>query len=444
MSTLLESGQVLDRTLSTEAMKTAALIAHRLADPEVVRTAMARSERVARYPFGWGGASLYSGHAGSALLFRQAARALPDDAERWQALAHEQLVSAVRSTHEEPLIDAGMAAGTAGLAIALADAAADDPRYRNALHGVDRKLCEQVLAAPAWRRATGVADGAYDVISGAAGLLARAAAAGPGEPMVQEAVGRLMADLVWLCTDQGENRPWFISPEHYPAEEYHQAYPHGYVNLGFAHGVPGPLAALALARIAGYGGEQVLATIRQVARYLVEAALDGEHGPAWAMGIPVEESGEERRQNLTPARMAWCYGNPGVSLALLHAATALDDQDLRGFAVRAFEGTLRRLAGHEHFGSATLCHGAAGMLAICACFARDTGSTLARRMLPTLTEAVLEHCDPDLPLGVQDLEQPGVLLDSPGLLTGAAGVALALWSVSVPLPARWERALLIA
>ncbi|MER5619975.1 lanthionine synthetase C family protein [Streptosporangium sp. NPDC002544] len=446
MSTLVESGHV-TKALSEAARKTAELIARRLADPEVVRLAVARSEQTARYPFGWGGASLYSGHGSSALLFRQAARALPDDAEHWRDLAHEQVVTAVRSTHEEPLADAGMAAGTAGLALVLADAASDDPRYEAAARGLDRKLADQVLTAASWRRAGGaggVADHDYDVIVGATGSLTRMADADSAEPVAAEAVRRLIDDLLWLCDGTGERRPWFIPPEFFPAEDYHEAYPHGYVNLGLAHGIPGPLAALALARRAGHGGEPVRTTIRQVADYLVDAAIADEHGPSWAMGIPLDASGAEHRHGLAPARVAWCYGTPGVACALLHAADALDDHALRRFASSALEGVLHRFAGEGHFSSATLCHGAAGLLAICARFARDTDSAVARRTLPVLTEAVLEHCDPDLPLGVQDLEQPGVLLDSPGLLTGAAGVALALWSVSVSASTRWERALLIS
>ncbi|MFC4534497.1 lanthionine synthetase C family protein [Sphaerisporangium dianthi] len=443
MSASLASEPVTDRALAAEAGKTAELIANRLADPEVVRAAVAQAEETARYPYGWGGASLYAGHAGSAVLFRQAARVLTDEAERWRELAHEHLLVAVRGTHEVPLMDIGLAAGSAGLAFAVADAAGEDPRYSNGLRNLDRKLCEQVAGTPSWRRDDGVADRDYDVIVGAASGLVRVAAADPADPAVKEAADRLLDDLMWLCAPRDGKRPWFIQPEFYPAEDYHETFPHGYVNLGLAHGVPGPLAALSLARVAGHGDDRLLATIRQVADYVVGAALMDDHGPTWPMGIPLTESGEEHRHGLSPARNAWCYGPPGVACALLHAATALDDPELREFAVLAVEGVLRRLTDHVHFGSATLCHGAAGMLAICARFARDTGSAVARRMLPVLTQAVLEHCDPGLPLGVQDLEQPGVLLDSPALLTGAAGVALALWSVSTPLPAGWERALLI-
>lgn len=107
--------------LAAEARSCAELLIRRLADPELVAEAVASSERSARYPFGWGGASLASGPAGSALAFRYAARVLPGEAADWAARSHQQLVDAVRSTHHLPLVERGLAAGTAGLALTFAD-----------------------------------------------------------------------------------------------------------------------------------------------------------------------------------------------------------------------------------------------------------------------------------------------------------------------------------
>jgi lantibiotic modifying enzyme len=438
--------------LATEARGCAELLIRRLADPELVAKAVANSEQTARYPFGWGGASLAAGPAGSALAFRYAARMLPDEAADWAARSHEQLIEAIRSTHELPLADRGLAAGTAGLALVLADCASDDARYATARRDLDAKLALQVIEAPTWRSETGVEDGDYDLVRGAAGVLAYLVSVPEPDALVRQAVDVLVDDLVWLCTPRPgrPGHPWFIPPEHYPPlGSYREDFPNGYVNLGLAHGIPGPLAALCLAASAGYRQHRLLDTIRHVASYLVAVSFADECGRTWGIGVPLTDAGipteieTPGRTDRTHPHNAWCYGAPGVACALLAAAQALADNDLRALAIDTFDGALRRVAAHGGFPSATLCHGAAGALAICVRFARDTGSVLARRALPTLTEQLLAHCDPDLLLGVQDLEQPGVLLDSPGLLSGSAGVALALWSASTAVPARWERALLI-
>lgn len=442
--------------LAAEARGCAELLTRRLAEPELVAEAVANSERTARYPFGWGGASLAAGPAGSAMTFRHAARMLPGEAADWAARSHEQLVEAVQYTHELPLTDRGLAAGTAGLALALADAASEDTRYTTARGTLDRKLALQVIEAPSWRSAQGVQDGDYDIVRGAAGVLAYLASVPQPDALVRQAVDVLVDDLVWLCTPRsdGVGHPWFILPERYPPlSGYQENFPHGYVNLGLAHGIAGPLAALCYAAsdfaasgftaTTGYRQHQILQTIRHVADYLVAVSFDDGRGRNWAMGVPLTSTGAQDQVDRTPTRTAWCYGAPGVACALLAAAQTLADSDLRALAIDTFDGVLRRVAEHGGFPEATVCHGAAGALAICVRFARDTESVLARRALPALTEQLLAHCDPDLLLGVQDLEQPGVLLDSPGLLSGSAGVALALWSAATGVPARWERALLI-
>lgn len=433
--------------LAVKAKTCAELLTRRLADPDLVAAAVASSEQRARYPFGWGGASLAAGPAGSALAFRYAARAVPGEAAEWAACAHQQILDAVHSTHEIPLAERGIAAGTAGLALTLADSADDDPRYDTTRRTLDRKLALQVIEAPPWRSEQGVRDADYDAVAGAAGVLAYLASSPQPDAMVRQAVDVLVDDLVWLCAPRpdGRGRPWFIPPEHYPPlVDYREHFPHGYVNLGLAHGIPGPLAALCFAAAAGYHDGVLLDTIRRTAGYLLEVSVTDGWGRTWATGVPLTSTGDERPPDHGPTRVAWCYGAPGVACALLAAAQTLADDDLRAAAVDTFEGVVRRMSAHGGLPSATLCHGVAGLLAICVRFARDTGSVLARRAVPTLTEQLLAHCDPGLPLGVQDLEQPGILLDSPGLLAGSAGVALALWSASLPVPARWERALLIS
>ncbi|WET81037.1 lanthionine synthetase C family protein [Amycolatopsis sp. QT-25] len=436
-----------DPSLNDRARECAELLVRRLADPELVAEAVARCDRAAQYPFEWGGASLFVGPAGTAVAFQNAARALPAEADYWRELAYRQLAAAARHTCDVPLAQCSMASGTAGLAFAFAQCAVDDPRYRPTLRKLSARLATQVLATPGPRGVNGVTDADYDLINGRAGILAQLCTDWRSDQLVEQAVGSLVDDLVWLCTPTSATgrEPWFIPPANYPPlEEYHEDFPHGYVNLGLAHGLPGPLAALSCAVLAGVRHERLPETIQHVAEYVIEFSLAEPDGPHWPTGVGLTDDGAEDRARRPPAAWTWCYGTPGVACALLKAGAALGDDGLRTAAVDAFEGFLRRLDKHSRFPSATLCHGGAGVLAICALFARETGSVLARDKLGLLLEQVLAHCDPALPLGVQELEQPGILLDSPALLSGSAGVALALWSATAPIGSGWERALLIS
>lgn len=428
------------------AEATALMLADRLADVDRVDQAVLSSESRAQFEFGWGGASLAAGPAGSALVFGTAAALQPDRADHWHDLAHRSLVDASSSTHEQPVSELGLAGGAAGLACAFAVCSRFEPRYVPTLTKLLDSLAAQVLAAPRHRPDHGVRDRDYDLVTGWAGTLVALGPNWSASPVVASAVASLTDDLVWLCGSR-TRRAWQIPPEHYPLPEYRKSFPYGYVNLGMAHGVPGVLAAAALTSSAGYPDDRLLALVADLADYLQEVAVEDRWGRNWTYGVPLDSNGGEDRETLrqtAPSRTAWCYGAPGVACALLLAAEALADDGLQRVAIEAAEGSLRRFADHDGFGSATVCHGAAGLLAVAARFAR-AGSPLADRMVPDLVGHVLDHCEEDLPLGVQDLEQPGVLLDSPGLLTGSAGVALALAGAARPdIDHGWERALVLS
>ncbi|CAM5489853.1 Nisin biosynthesis protein NisC [Streptomyces xanthochromogenes] len=402
--------------------------------------------------FLWGGVSLLAGETGTALTFRYAARAMPHEADHWNDLAQQRLAAVVRATHDEPVDEPGMAGGTAGLALALADFAADDPRYTPALTALDTQLAAQMAELPPGHTTSGdgVAFDAYDAVSGLSGILGHLAttptARLPEGAAVRAAAEQLTAELVALSgTRTAEGRPaWYVPPRHYPLDSYREEFPYGYVNLGLAHGIPAVLSALAIALRAGDRTPRLVETVRRIADYVVGVSFDDEWGRNWPTGVPLDASGAQRTTGLTRARAAWCYGAPGIAAALLNAAEALDDPELQDVAVDAYEAVLRRFEASDGFPSPTLCHGAAGLVVIGAEFARRTDSPRLRSSLAGLTDHLLDHCDPELPLVVRELESPGVQLDSPGILGGADGVALALWAVASPVEPRWARALLIA
>ncbi|WP_168200603.1 lanthionine synthetase C family protein [Allokutzneria sp. NRRL B-24872] len=408
--------------LAERARHTAKLLLTRLADPTVVADAVAASEQRATLPYGWGGPGLFVGHAGSALAFQAAHRAFPDEAAHWRGLAHQHLVTAAKASFDSPLNHAGMSSGTAGLAFAFADSLYEEPRYGGTLDKLNSQLADQVLDAPSWQGRDGVRDSDYDAISGAAGTLAHLSLVPEPDPLVRRATDSLVDDLSWLC--QGN---WVIPPRNFPLPEYAENYPHGYVNLGLAHGIPGAMAALAFAHRAGHRRDGVVEAIRHTADYLAGQSH------RWPAGIPLSESGAEVPDLAKPGRLAWCYGAPGVACALLNASITLGDNDLRQVAADGFAAALD---GFDGLPEATLCHGVAGVLVISTIFSVHTrGGPAAVEML---TEHLLSHCDKDFPLGVRENG-----LDDPGLLTGSAGVALALLTATGDIDRHWQRALLI-
>ncbi|KWT61009.1 lanthionine synthetase [Streptomyces albus subsp. albus] len=388
---------------------------------------------------GWYPPGLAQGQAGLALLHLYAARAGLGALDT--ACGH--IREAVLSTQVEPLEFHALFAGTSGLAFALADVTRDEPRFGPSLDRMHERLADQVLAAPPHRTERAVSDLDYDLVTGASGTLVHlSSVAAPGE-RVAEAAAALADYLIWLAgpaeTD-GTPRRWLITPAYYPpVGDYHAKYPHGYLNLGLSHGVPGVAAALAAAWEAGHRRPGHLEALDTLTRWVRDQAGFDAYGPTWSDGTPVDEHGREGTAGCGHDRIAWCYGAAGVAGALLTVASATDDDELRTAAVRAFDGVLAR-AEHIRPLSPTLCHGLAGLVMLTLDFA--PWSPAARDRLPQLVGQLLDAYDPDRPLGFADVEEPGRPVDDPGLLTGAAGVALTLLAAVGDQRPHWFRAFL--
>ncbi|MFE7289331.1 lanthionine synthetase C family protein [Streptomyces noursei] len=388
---------------------------------------------------GWYPPSLTHGQAGLALLHLYGARAGLGDLDA--AVAH--IREAVLATQVQPLESHGLFAGTSGLALALADVTRDEPRFRPSLDRLHEQLADQVLSAPPHRAERSVSDLDYDLITGAAGTLVHLSSVTEPSERVAEAVSALTDYLIWLAQPaeaSGTPHRWLITPGFYPpVGDYHASYPHGYLNLGLSHGMPGVVAALAAAWEAGHRRPGHLEAIGVLTCWIRgRADIDG-HGPLWSDGVPVDEHGKEIVADCAHDRIAWCYGTAGVAGALLTVASATGDEELHSAAVAAFDGVLAR-AEHIRPLSPTLCHGLAGLVMLALEFA--PWSAAARERLPKLVGQLLDRRDPDRPLGFADVEKPGHPVDDPGLLTGATGVALTLLAAIGEERPHWFRVFL--
>ena len=126
------------------------------------------------------------------------------------------------------------------------------------------------------------------------------------------------------------------------------------------------------------------------------------------------------------------------------AGLALGDTSLCQVAIEALEAVLRRPMAEWRIEAPTLCHGLAGLLAICLRFAHDTGNTRIREHIPVLVSRILSQYNPDFPLGFRDLEKGPRYIDQTVWLTGAPGTAMVLLAASLPVEPVWDRALLLS
>jgi lantibiotic biosynthesis protein len=437
----------LDAPTSTAALAVACEVGARVADPARVAGAVAAAARQTAHPASvhWRDHAVGQGHAGLAMLFGALDQHAPG--QGWDRTAHQHLTLAARAAETLPRPPAGLFAGLAGLGLVAVSLSGDGTRYRRLLAAVDQALVARIpaLTAAAARPPGGLAVRELDLISGLSGvgayLLLR-----PEAPGVAGALRAVLGSLVTLTGSDRSGPRWRTPPDRLSPEE-RSRYPDGYLNCGLAHGIPGPLAVLSLALRDGVDLPGLRDAVARTAAWLAAHGTDDPSGPSWPNAIPLPgPSGATAPVPAGRARAAWCYGGAGVAAALRLAGDALGPAGTgyHGLAVAALSAALPGPVGEGGPGSPTFCHGRAGLLAVTSTFARATGDDGFRRAAAGMAAGLLAGFDPDSPLGYRDVETGGRLVDQPGLLTGAPGVALALLGAASPAEPTWARLFLLA
>jgi type 2 lantibiotic biosynthesis protein LanM len=182
---------------------------------------------------------------------------------------------------------------------------------------------------------------------------------------------------------------------------------------GFAHGAAGVAWSL-LTLHAWTGLERFRVAAHEALRY--ERSLFVKEAGNWP---DLREAGVSK----PVFRAAWCHGAVGVGLQRLSSLPHVDDPALRAEMAVALETTLRHGFGHNH----SLCHGDAGSLELLLQASRalqePEWGAYARRLAAAMLASIEQHgwrCG--TPFAVE----------TPGLLTGLAGIGLQLLRLAEP------------
>ncbi|HEY1617270.1 MAG TPA: lanthionine synthetase LanC family protein [Streptosporangiaceae bacterium] len=345
-------------------------------------------------------------------------------AERHLKSALSAFKRAAALSREQPLTRPSLYSGTGGYLLAADDLLDARPALQPVFDKLAQSFAAQVRSVTENFRFSPLGSWDFDAIEGVAGL-AQCLLALRHPIQGRDSLLRHLATLLTRLADidQAGVPRCVIDPSSYlPGQDFlWRDYPDGFVNLGYAHGIPGLLSALAA--VAPWAEpERAYESVRNLRDWIMAQHLTDSYGVSWANGYPV--GGPPLTQS---ARSAWCYGAPGVALALYRAAEALRDQAGQQEAGVLLEAAVARGRGAER-DSVTVCHGKSGLLAI--------SLVLAPGLSPGLAGEVAGLLDPAAPYGVRDTEQDGALADDPGLLTGATGVALVqLYAATGRMPA---------
>jgi hypothetical protein len=200
-----------------------------------------------------------------------------------------------------------------------------------------------------------------------------------------------------------------------------------------AHGAAGLLALLALATIHDCVVDGQHAAIAVLTDWFDRWRQDGVNGPWWPQWITREELRTGRPARTTPGRPTWCYGSVGIARALQLAALAIGDPGRQETAEDALATSLTDTQ-LDRITEPGLCHGIAGIYQTTYRATRDARTPALTQRLPALAARLAEHA-----------RSPGDQADEAGLLTGRAGVHLALETTQRTMPPHtgWDACLLI-
>jgi hypothetical protein len=149
-----------------------------------------------------------------------------------------------------------------------------------------------------------------------------------------------------------------------------------------------------------------------------------------------------------PARLAWCYGDPGVA-ALLGAARCAAEPAWECEALAIARRAAQRPPEQSGVVDAGLYHGAAGLGHLFNRLFQATGEPWLAEAARSWFARTLAMRWPGRGIGgyaARQLGSDGVptWVADPGLLTGAAGIALALLAALTAVEPAWDRMLLVA
>ena len=278
-------------------------------------------------------------------------------------------------------------------------------------------------------------DAPYDLINGLTGLGVYALARWP-RPGAAPCVLGVVGQLARRARHDRDGVSWRTPPSwHGPRREQYRP---GGVDLGVAHGIAGVIPFLARVHRLGLARQTVRPLLDGAVRWLLAHMVDVGSGPT----VPYFAAGDDQPG---PARSAWCYGDPGVAAALLLAARDAGEPAwaaaATGLAVRA----AARPPGQTGVTDAGLCHGSAGLAHLFNRMYQMTAEPALADAARFWVKRTVELCSAMTPgRDATPAEAARPAWKGPGLLEGAAGIALAMEAAATTAEPVWDQMLLVS
>ncbi|HEX7166522.1 MAG TPA: lanthionine synthetase C family protein [Acidimicrobiales bacterium] len=323
--------------------------------------------------------------------------------------------------------------GDPGIAFSLDVLAGDEADDEDG--DVDEALAKLVTSASPW-------PGSYDLIHGIVGIGTYALSrlrrvADPDRSTNRWTAEQVVERLGELATDTPAGTTWVTRIETLPVKgDRADRYPDGYYDMGLAHGIAGVVTFLAGATAAGVPGASDL--LERAVPWVLEQGANGSYPLLFGPGDPPQHG-----------RIAWCYGDPSVAIALLAAGRALGADDVVDAARRLTRLAAARPREASGVVDAMLCHGSAGLGHLFNRLAHQLGDDQVEATARGWYLAAIAAHDASVALGgflgfrPPREGHPGGYAPVAGLLEGSAGVALTFVAAATGADPVWDELFLL-
>jgi len=352
--------------------------------------------------------------------------------EEWTELAHRFMDHSIDALSARPLLpdlyDGFTGIGWTidhlqGMLFEEPEDAGDDP-------GADPigESLVQVLQQPRVR-------GDYDLIGGLTGFGIYAFHSLP-RPAARRSLELLVERLIEIGEPVDGGFSWFTPPETLP-DWLREKEPDGRYNLGVSHGVAAVISVLGMCAGAGVMSGQQRAILDRAVDWLLAQKQTGKR---WCFANSVVKGKPAGRD-----RLAWCYGDPGISAALFTAARHCGDAGWEAVALEVARTAARRpLDETSEIVDAALCHGSAGLAHLFNRMHQASGDPILAEAARAWYGHTIDMQRPGVGIaGYEFFAAPG-WIPLTGFISGLAGVGLGLLGgVSSREPA-WDQFLAVS
>lgn len=213
------------------------------------------------------------------------------------------------------------------------------------------------------------------------------------------------------------------------------------INLGLAHGLASKIVLLSNAVRLGLSEEKIRDSLKRCCDFLLSAKKK-KLGRSFYPDVLLDNDSDR------DSRMAWCYGDLGIGIALWRAGDALNNTDIQNQAVNLFKMSIgRRKPEQTSIVDAGICHGTVGIALMYNRMYMSTGIKSLKDESNFWLWNSCEYANFNDGIGgfktKYSLKYGGWQNDS-GLLEGASGIALGILSCLENRHYNWDQCLLLS